>query len=205
MRISNLTTPKSMVYSSNVYLVLGNWSALDDVNTLIDVGNDPAIFGRIATAPTGVGKQPIEQVIFTHSHFDHTALLPKIRERYNPIVYAHSPFAGADALLTDGQRLHCGDRVFEVIYTPGHSDDSVCLYCQTDGVLFVGDTPVIIRSTDNTYEDRFVNALERLCRLNVRTIYFGHGDPLTSGVADVLQTSLHNVHVAQARAAAEAA
>ncbi len=193
MRIFNLTTPKGMVYSSNVHLVLGSWSTLEDVNTLIDVGNDPAIFERLAVAPTGVGKRPIEQVIFTHSHFDHTALLPQVRERYQPIVYAYSAFTGADALLTDGQRLHCGDRVFEVIYTPGHSDDSICLYCQTDGVLFVGDTPVVIQSIDNTYEDRFVAALERLCRLDVQAIYFGHGDPLLNHAHETLLASLHNV------------
>ena len=85
-----------------------------------------------------------------------------------------------------------------MIYTPGHSDDSICLYCQADGVLFVGDTPVVIRSTDNTYEDRFVQALERLCQLDVKRIYFGHGDPILEDAWGVLQTSLLNVHRAQA-------
>ena len=197
MRITNLIQSKSMVYSSNVYLILGDWSAIDDVNTLIDVGNDPAILDQITHAPTGVGKQPIEQVIFTHSHFDHTALLPQIRQRYQPVVYAYSAFIGADEILRDGQILHCGDRYFEVIYTPGHSDDSICLYCQTDGVLFVGDTPVVIRSTDGTHEDRFVAALERLCRLDVRAIYFGHGDPLTVNPRAALLASLRNVRVAR--------
>jgi glyoxylase-like metal-dependent hydrolase (beta-lactamase superfamily II) len=197
MRISNLTCSKSMIYSSNVYLVLGDWSAIDDVNTLIDVGNDPAIFDKIAVAPTGVGKQAIEQVIFTHSHFDHTALLPQVRDRYAPLVYAHSAFASADQVLHDGQTLRCGDRVLEVMYTPGHSDDSICLYCQTDGVLFVGDTPVIIRSTDGTYEDRFVAALDRLCQLDVRVIYFGHGDPLTERPHEMLLNTLRNVRIAR--------
>ena len=48
---------------------------------------------------------------------------------------------------------------------------------QEDGVLFVGDTPVIIRSTDGSHEEGFVRALERLCRKDVRAIYFGHGAP----------------------------
>ncbi len=193
MRIANLIQPKSMVYSSNVYLVLGSWSAIDDVNTLIDVGNDPAIVEQLAHAPTGVGKKSVEQVVLTHSHFDHTAFLPKIRELYQPVVYALSAFAGADVVLQDGQLLHCGDRFFEVIHTPGHSDDSICLYCQADGVLFVGDTPVIIRSVNGTYEPRFVQALERLCQKDVRTIYFGHGDPLSENAQAVLLESLHNV------------
>ena len=198
MRIINLTNRLSMIYSCNVYLILGDWSAIDDVNTLIDVGADPAVIEKINNSPTGVGKKPVEQVIFTHSHFDHTVLLPTIRAHYQPIVYAQSAFADADHLLANGQILKCGNRQFEVIYTPGHSDDSICLYCQTDGVLFVGDTPVVIRSTDNTYEDRFVQAFERLCQLDVKRIYFGHGDPILEDAGAVLQTSLLNVHRTQA-------
>jgi len=199
MRIINLTDHKSMIYSSNVYLVLGDWSAIEDVNTLIDVGNDPAIMGRISHAPTGVGKKAVEQVILTHGHFDHSALLPTIRLAYAPYVYAQSAFADADRFLANGQILKCGNRQFEVIYTPGHSDDSICLYCQTDGVLFVGDTPVVIRSVDGTYEDRFVRALERLCQLDVRAIYFGHGDPIMEGAQALLAESLRNVRAALLR------
>lgn len=197
MRIFNLLPAVSKVYSSNAYLVLGSWSAIEDVNTLIDVGNDPAILDEVEQAPTGVGKKPIEQVVFTHSHFDHVALLPRVRERYQPVVYALSAFVGADIVLHDGQLLRCGDRTFEIIHTPGHSDDSICLYCQADGVLFVGDTPVVIRSTGGTYEDRFVAALDRLCRLDVRAIYFGHGAPLMEGAHDTLLKSLRNVRIAR--------
>jgi glyoxylase-like metal-dependent hydrolase (beta-lactamase superfamily II) len=199
MRIINLTDRRSMIYSSNVYLILGDWSAIEDVNTLIDVGNDPAIMGRIVLAPTGVGKKAVEQVILTHGHFDHAALLPTIRESFAPRVYAHSTFAGADVIARDGQTLRCGDRLFKVIYTPGHSDDSICLFCQADGVLFVGDTPVVIRSVDGTYEERFVRALERLCQLDVHAIYFGHGDPVMEGAQALLAESLRNVRAALQR------
>ena len=198
MRIINLTDRRSMIYSSNVYLVLGDWSAIEDVNTLVDVGNDPAIMGRIGLAPTGVGKKAVEQVILTHGHFDHSALLPTIRESFAPRVHAHSAFAGADIIARDGQTLRCGDRLFKVIYTPGHSDDSICLYCAGDGVLFAGDTPVLIHSTDGSYEGRFVQSLEKLCQLDVKTIYFGHGDPVTEGGQRLLIESLENVKRAMA-------
>jgi glyoxylase-like metal-dependent hydrolase (beta-lactamase superfamily II) len=198
MRIINLTDHKSMIYSSNVYLVLGDWSAIEDVNTLVDVGNDPAIMGRIGFAPMGVGKKAVEQVILTHGHFDHSALLPTIRQAYAPHVYAQSAFVGADTVIQDGQVLRCGDRWFQVLHTPNHSDDSICLYCQMDGMLFVGDTPVLIRSTDGSYEERFVQALEKLCQLDVKTIYFGHGDPVTEGGQRLLIESLENVKRAMA-------
>ncbi|CAG0945163.1 partial Hydroxyacylglutathione hydrolase GloC, partial [Anaerolineae bacterium] len=177
MRIINLTESKSMIYSSNAYLILGDWNALDDANTLVDVGNDPTAIEKIRQIATGVGKKAIEQVIITHGHFDHTGILPQMRQAFAPLVYAQSTFVGPDIVMEDGARIKCGDRTFEVIYTPGHSDDSICLYCQTDGALFVGDTPVVIRSNQQTYDARFVNALEQLCHKDVHAIYFGHGEP----------------------------
>jgi len=193
MKITNLTDHKSKVYSCNVYLIRGGWNAIADVNTLIDVGNDPAVIDRIRATPTGVGKKPIEQVILTHGHFDHAALLPAIREAFDPMVYAHSTFVEADRILEDWQKLRCGDRMFEVIHTPGHSSDSICLYCQEDGVLFAGDSPVIITSTDGSYEENFVRALERICQKDVRAIYFGHGDPLLNDCNARLRSSLRNI------------
>jgi glyoxylase-like metal-dependent hydrolase (beta-lactamase superfamily II) len=196
MRITNLIVGKSPVYTSNAYLILGDWSVISDVNTLIDTGSDPGILERIASAPTGVGKRSVEQVLLTHGHSDHSALLPILREKYQPVVYAYSAFTYADVVVKDGQVLQCGDRYFEVIHTPGHSNDSICLYCTTDGVLFVGDTSVVIRTIDGTYEDAYVAALERLCRLDVHTIYSGHDAPLLSGAKAVLQASLRNVRIA---------
>jgi glyoxylase-like metal-dependent hydrolase (beta-lactamase superfamily II) len=199
MQIMNLTDPRGMVYSSNVYLIHGDWNAIEDVNCLVDVGNDASVIGQIRKMPAGIGKKAIEQVILTHSHFDHVALLPKIREIFNPVVYAYSAFAGADVVLQDGQKLHCGDRELEVIYTPGHSDDSICLYCEADGALFVGDTPVIIWSAEGSYDERFVRALARLCERDVRAIYFGHGNPVTEDAQTVLLESLKNVRQAMGR------
>ena len=37
MKIDNLTV-KSTVYTSNAYLVRGDWNKLSDINTLVDVG-----------------------------------------------------------------------------------------------------------------------------------------------------------------------
>jgi glyoxylase-like metal-dependent hydrolase (beta-lactamase superfamily II) len=147
--------------------------------------------------PAGIGKERIEQVILTHSHFDHTAILELVRERFKPVVYARSTSLGADVLLEDGQMIVCGDREMQVLCTPGHSEDSVCLYSPSDGALFVGDTPVMVRSSDGSYEDRLVRSLERLCGKEVRTIYFGHGDPITENAHRLLLTSLKNARRGQ--------
>jgi len=179
MRILTMAT-SHQIYTCKVYLVLGTFSQLEDVNTLVDVGQDPVVLQSIAKAPTGIGKWPVEQVVLTHDHSDHTALLPLIREKFNPRVLAFSPnVAGPHILLHDGDTVKMGDENFEVIYTPGHSSDSVCLYNRTEGVLFVGDSPVLTASATGTYEQGFLEALGKICARDVRQIYFGHGDPVT--------------------------
>jgi len=193
MKILNLKSNNN-IYSSNVYFVLGDSNAIDDVNTLVDVGRDPSIIERIEEASTGVGKQRVEQVVLTHSHYDHVSLLPQIRKRYNPKVCAYSASVdGVDRLLRDGETLKMGDEAFEVIYMPGHSNDSICLYCQNEGVLFVGDSHVVLISTSDNYEQGFVNALIRIAHKNVKAIYFGHGDPLLTDCNAKIRLSLKMV------------
>jgi glyoxylase-like metal-dependent hydrolase (beta-lactamase superfamily II) len=180
------------IYTSQVYLVLGDTSRVEDVNTLVDVGQDPAIFASIERAPTGVGKWPVEQVVLTHGHYDHCALLPRVREQFHPKVFASSPnIAGVDNVLRGGETVKMGDAYFEVIHTPGHSSDSICLYSQAEGVLFAGDSPLVINSPDGTYEAGFLAALEKICARDVRCIYFGHGPPLTEHCSQRLRESLN--------------
>ncbi|MCD6347073.1 MAG: MBL fold metallo-hydrolase [Bacteroidales bacterium] len=193
MKILNLTK-NSNVYTSNVYFVLGSSNAIDDINTLVDVGRDPSIIAKIENTSTGVGKHKVEQVVLTHSHFDHAELLPQIRKRYHPEVCAYSmSLKGVDRLLRDGETLKIGDRAFEVIYTPGHSNDSICLYCQSEGVLFAGDSNIIIHSPCGSYEKGFIDALIRLSRRNIKKIYFGHGSPLFNGCNTKIRCSLNIV------------
>ena len=190
MRIVTLEN-SGLVYTSQAYLILGSSSRLEDVNTMVDVGQDPAILASIERAPTGVGKWPVEQVVLTHDHSDHCALLPQVRKAFHPKVYAYSPnIAGVDIVLHDGDTLRMGDGDFEVIHTPGHSSDSICLYNPAEGVLFAGDTPLLITSPAGTYEAGFLSALKKLCARDVRRIYFGHGAPLTEGCNERLRESL---------------
>ena len=189
MRIVTLEN-SGRIYTSQVYLVLGDASRLEDVNTLVDVGQDPAIVESIAQAPTGLGKWPVEQVVLTHSPSDHCALLPRIREMFRPKVFAFSPgIGGVDCLLRDRDRIRMGDRDFEVIHTPCHSSDSICLYNEAEGVLFAGDSPLLITSPEETHEAGFLAALDKLCARDIRRIYFGHGAPLTEDASERLLES----------------
>lgn len=192
MKVLNLSKDTD-IYTSNVYLVLGTWNAIGDVNTLIDAGRDPAIIDKINRASTGVGKHKVDQVILTHSHYDHASLLPQLKQIYGAKALAFSnSLPEVDVYLKGGEKLRIGDHLFEVIRTPGHSNDSICLYCEAERVLFSGDTPVSIATSGGTHEEGFVQALELLCRRNIETIYPGHGDPIADGHALLLR-SLQNV------------
>jgi len=204
MKILNLTEANG-IYTSNVYLVLGSHNTLDDVNTLVDVGRDPSVLERIESISTGIGKRRIEQVILTHCHYDHASLLPVLCERYRPQVYtfSDSPISCNEyktpttcpmhKMLVDQQVLRLGDADFEVIHMPGHSNDSICHYSQSGGVLFEGDSNVIVRNAGGTYEDGFVNALGRVARRDVKVIYPGHGDPLVHNCNAQIRSSLRMV------------
>jgi len=181
------------VYSCNSYLVLGSWNTLQDINTLVDVGTDGSIITEIESINTGVGKKQIEQVIITHNHFDHAGGIREIKLRYNVKIFAYKDFENVDEVLKDGQIIRMGDREFEVIHTPGHSSDSVCLYCEKEKTLFSGDTPVRIMTVGGSYSSEFINAFERITRRNIHIIYPGHDKPIIERACEMMTTTLKNM------------
>jgi len=193
VKVINLSE-NSQIYTSNVYLLTGDWNCMEDVNTLVDVGRDHNLIEKIYNASTGVGKTKVEQVIITHNHYDHSSLLPNIKNLFNPQIYAYSShLEGVGRYVKGGELIKVADRLCEIIYTPGHSNDSICLYCEEEKIIFAGDTPLIIRSPGGSYEEGFIKALECICKKDIRTIYFGHGNPLSHGCNKTLLESLANV------------
>lgn len=181
------------VYSCRSYLLLGSWNRLEDVNTLVDAGTDGSILPEIEGQSTGVGKRGVERVVLTHGHFDHVGGLKTIIERYHPEVCAYTRLEGVTRLLTSGQILKVGDHLFEVIHTPGHSTDSICLYDPEDRVLFSGDTPLRILTPGGSYSREFVLSLETIARRRIDTIFSGHDPPMTDRIPEMIQRTLQNV------------
>jgi glyoxylase-like metal-dependent hydrolase (beta-lactamase superfamily II) len=69
----------------------------------------------------------------------------------------------------------------------------VCLHVPGPGILFSGDT--LYRITDHlgAYPRVYLATLERLARLDIRTIYPGHGQPITQDAAGFIRACLDNV------------
>jgi glyoxylase-like metal-dependent hydrolase (beta-lactamase superfamily II) len=85
----------------------------------------------------------VQYIIITHGHSDHTwgAEEAKARTRARVVAHATNPVA-ADLRVDDGDTLDLGSLTLKIIFTPGHSDDSICILggnkLISGDLLFVG-------------------------------------------------------------------
>jgi len=199
MNIMNLTAG-SEVYTSNAYLCCPSPLNKTDSGSekpkdcclLIDTGCDPRV---LQTLKHEIGEYPVCQIIVTHSHYDHTKMLKDIRATWQVTTYAYSAYLKEiDHVVKGGETIEMNGHHFDLIHVPGHSTDSICIYCKEEKVLFSGDTPLVIWGVEGTYELPFVKAFEELVQLSVNTIYPGHGEPITKDCNRILDQSLRNLH-----------
>ena len=169
------------VYSSNSYLIRGDFNSLNDKNVLVDTGGDDFIVKEIEEINTGAGKKKIDKIILTHNHFDHTGGVKAVKEKYNCKVLAFSKSKFVDKLIKEGETVKIGDEMFEVIHCPTHSNDSILLYGWDSKVLFCGDVDLAVINWNLNFPEFFVNILKKLSKLGVSTIYPGHGPPIQNG------------------------
>jgi glyoxylase-like metal-dependent hydrolase (beta-lactamase superfamily II) len=181
------------IYTCNAYLIRGDWNAIGDVNTLIDTGTDGYILEELQTISTGVGKRRVEQIIITHEHFDHAGGLKKICDVYQPKVIAFSQLEYVNTQAFDGQKVQIGDKDAVIFHTPGHSNDSICIYCEEEKALFSGDTPLNIKTPGGTYLRTYMETLEKFSLMPIEKIYSGHDDPITENAQDIIRFTLENV------------
>jgi glyoxylase-like metal-dependent hydrolase (beta-lactamase superfamily II) len=82
----------------------------------------------------------LKYIINTHSHSDHTAGNIELQQTYGAKIVAHNQSRMTpDLKIDDGDVLKVGAIRIKVIYTPGHTVDSVCLLVN-DEKLLTGDT-----------------------------------------------------------------
>ena len=101
-------------------------------------------------------------VVLTHGHADHIVGLAALRQRYPQIkVLIHqldaqsltnsdanlSALAGmtfstepADVLLREGDMIEEAGIRLKVLHTPGHTLGGICLYAESEAIVFAGDT-----------------------------------------------------------------
>lgn len=81
----------------------------------------------------------LKYIINTHTHFDHVLGNEQLAEITGAEIIMHkNSNLTKNRTVDDGDIIKVGNIDFKVIYTPGHSKDSICLL--TDNKLFTGDT-----------------------------------------------------------------
>src|SRR5699024_3639041 len=110
---------------------------------------------------------PVQLVVLTHRHRDHSELADELVARTGaPVRAADLTLCRGATPLTDGAWLPGG---LQVVATPGHTDDSVCLLHDEGHAILTGDTVLGVGSSVILYGDGSVAAslasLQRLATL----------------------------------------
>jgi glyoxylase-like metal-dependent hydrolase (beta-lactamase superfamily II) len=121
----------------------------------------------------------LKYIINTHGHNDHTAGNEELKSAFNSkiVAYKLSPVKH-DISVVDGDRIGLGAISIEVIHTPGHTSDSMCLL--VDGKLLTGDTLFVgeCGRTDllgGNVKDMYVSLLQKIAKLDDSIeVYPGH-------------------------------
>lgn len=162
----------------------GNWTYLIDGERplLIDagVGNTPHLDAIDAAA-----RDRALHLVVTHAHSDHISGAPAIVARRPSTRLSKMPWPPRDPdlnwqPLSDGDRVESGAGDLEVVHTPGHAPDHLCLWHQPSRTVFVGDmlvkgSTVVILASHGGSVTQYLNSLARLLSLDARQALPAHG------------------------------
>jgi glyoxylase-like metal-dependent hydrolase (beta-lactamase superfamily II) len=103
---------------------------------------------------------------------------------FDPRTYATRPWK-ITSYVHDGDRIDLGGRLLEVIATPGHTPDAICLLDRADGLLFTGDTyypaPIWLYRPETDVE-AYAASIHRLAALapQIKMVLGAHNIPVAT-------------------------
>jgi glyoxylase-like metal-dependent hydrolase (beta-lactamase superfamily II) len=164
----------------SIYVIKGDRTCIIDSGTASGV---PTVCKGLREA----GAYPPDVVALTHSHYDHSQGVPKLRElakaegweievmasaagialladqSYNTVFDKKGKFKDVHDVhpLKEGDIIDLGGETLKVFNTPGHSDDHISFLHQETGRLYVGDS-IGIYLGENSYVPPFMPPLWNL-------------------------------------------
>ena len=157
---------------------------------------------KIENLIKNVFKGKLKYIYLTHCHCDHIGAVEKVKQEKGGKILIHRfdaeglydpsislidqvglnvPELEIASRVDDNDIIHIGNIEFKVIHTPGHTKGSSSLYCETENMLFSGDT--IFKGTwgrtdlpTSNFEDIINSITNKILVLPDDTIiYPGHG------------------------------
>lgn len=120
----------------------------------------------------------IAYIINSHSHLDHVAGTDHVRTqtRAKVVMYKEARFP-FDIGVEDGQILKVGPLKLKIIYTPGHSQDCICILVENK--LITGDTLFVGKvggtGSDEAARAQYQSLHKKILTLDEKTqVYPGH-------------------------------
>jgi glyoxylase-like metal-dependent hydrolase (beta-lactamase superfamily II) len=130
----------------NFGYLLGDRSARRAV--LIDPSYSPEQFVSRA-AEQGL---TVSHIISTHGHPDHTNGNARAVDMTQALVAAH-PLLDPAVALADGDRLGVGALSLKCLHVPGHCEDHLALYEETNRILLTGDLLFVGKVGGTSFDD----------------------------------------------------
>ena len=185
--------------------------------TVIDPGPDAPDHMRAILA--AIGHRPVQQIIVTHSHLDHSPLARALAQATNaPVLAFGDSFAGRSAImatlaasgdlgggegvdhtfcpdqtLADGETIPCDLGPLRVLHTPGHLGNHICL--RWGDAIFSGDHVMgwassLVSPPEGDLTD-FMASCARLLTEKAQILYPGHGAPVADPQATISALIAH--------------
>jgi glyoxylase-like metal-dependent hydrolase (beta-lactamase superfamily II) len=133
----------------------------------------------------------VELILVTHQHPDHAQGAAWLAARTDAPVRAFDPSlcVGAPALV-DHEVVEAGGLSIQVLHTPGHTPDSICL--ATDGAILTGDSMLGRGTTVISDLGAYLGSLGRLATVPTGTLALpGHGPELPDVAATTREYLAH--------------
>jgi glyoxylase-like metal-dependent hydrolase (beta-lactamase superfamily II) len=185
-----LFMPSFSDFTSHIYILKGEYL------TVVDPGNDYTAFMEL----WGLGFTPksIKKIVVTHGHPDHWLGAVDLLRSYPEIgksggleVILHgaaSPrlketikeFGSRVREVNGGETLDLSGLEWEVIHTPGHTIDGICLYHAPTKTIFTGDMvlPLAMAEPDQKVGgrlDHYLFGVRALLKRDIENVFPGHG------------------------------
>jgi glyoxylase-like metal-dependent hydrolase (beta-lactamase superfamily II) len=180
--------------SSNIYLMNGPYC------TMIDPGNDYTAFLELFRNGDGVTPGQIKKIVLTHGHSDHSFGIFELFRAYPTmlrdggfelVLHEASPrefksattkFGCKVTEVRGGEVIDMSGSAWEVIHTPGHTIDGICLYHPPTRTVITGDTvqPHQMAEPDKDAGgrlDHYLFGIKELLTRDIENVLPGHGAP----------------------------